>query len=180
MVQPVGVVHPLRRLRPADARRRTSSDSPPGPRASWETDTTTSCRPGRIEGEVRKGSRALAVAYDFSDYSDSGTDVEGPLRLRRLRAAPDAVPLHRQDHAPPQGRVRETRDHQRRHRLHAAELPVHGRRHAGPPAPVQVQLLRGPHRRQSDAAPDGQFQEQFRSDAISTRRARCSAATGTR
>ena len=30
---------------------------------------------GKIEGELRKGQRALSVAYDFSDYKDNGTDL---------------------------------------------------------------------------------------------------------
>jgi len=30
---------------------------------------------GRFEGEARKGSRAIAIAYEFSDYSDSQSDA---------------------------------------------------------------------------------------------------------
>jgi hypothetical protein len=43
---------------------------------------------GRIEGEVRKGERVLALAYDFSDYSDrdtGGRDRSGYVVSARLR-----------------------------------------------------------------------------------------------
>jgi hypothetical protein len=45
---------------------------------------------GRVEGEFRKGQRALAVAYDFSDYSDNNTDIRdrfGYVVSARLRMA---------------------------------------------------------------------------------------------
>ncbi len=44
---------------------------------------------GRVEGEMRRGSTALAVAYDFSDYSDDSSEMRnrfGYVVSARLRA----------------------------------------------------------------------------------------------
>jgi hypothetical protein len=48
---------------------------PPGTQSQLGSTYDDVLMTGRIEGELSKDSRALAIAYDFSDYSDDSSDI---------------------------------------------------------------------------------------------------------